>query len=145
MERFLDLYKEGWKKYACFKGRACRAELLAFLFTHTLILALLWLYFISRMAGALLGFSSLSKEFGLLFFVSLIFCLAIIIPSCSIIVRRLHDLNKSGWLWLLVIALYYFIPYLIVGEFILFVFLFILYVAQGTEGNNKYGPESDLY
>lgn len=49
---------------------------------------------------------------------------------CSVLfmVQRLHDLNRSGWLWLLI-----FIP--------LINFLFVLYIifAPGVKGSNDYG------
>lgn len=50
--------------------------------------------------------------------------------SLSLLVRRLHDLNKSGWF-----ALVMLIPIVDV--------LFWLYtlIARGTEGSNKYGED----
>ena len=54
---------------------------------------------------------------------------SLFIPSWSVLVRRLHDINHSGWWWLLV-----FIP--IIGWIILIVFL----ASPGTPGPNRYGP-----
>ena len=48
--------------------------------------------------------------------------------SLLIAVRRLHDLNKSGWLILL-----FFVPV------IQFFFILYLLIAPGTRGNNSYG------
>lgn len=45
-------------------------------------------------------------------------------------VKRLHDLDKSGWYFLV-----YLIP--IVGSF----FIFYLWFAKGIEGDNQYGPD----
>lgn len=50
--------------------------------------------------------------------------------SFALSIRRLHDINYSGW-WLLVS----FIPY--IGAFLLFIF----YCLPGTEGNNTYGSK----
>ncbi len=60
---------------------------------------------------------------------SLIISFAILLPSLGLSVRRLHDINFSGW-WILV----GFIPFL--GIIALIVFACI----PGTEGENKYGP-----
>lgn len=64
-----------------------------------------------------------------------IFCLCVV-SSFSILVRRLHDINKTGWL---LIAGIVFPPFLIV---LTFMFLF-----PGTDGANKYGrdPKSLSY
>ena len=142
MERFLELYKAGWQKYARFDGRACRAEICAFLLTHSIILTLLGIYYFSNMIGVAMGTSSPGNGFGLLFFISLVFIVAIFIPSISITVRRLHDLDKSGWLYLVVVGLS-FLPF--IGAFIPLVFSIFIYFAPGTEGSNQYGPESDMY
>ena len=51
-----------------------------------------------------------------------------LIPSLAVGVRRLHDIDRSGW-WLLL----YFVP--IVGWLILLVF----FCLDGTFGSNRYG------
>ena len=53
-------------------------------------------------------------------------------PSVTLAVRRLHDVNKTGWnlLWVVV-------P--LVG----LVYLFVLFVTEGTQGRNKYGSMAD--
>lgn len=61
---------------------------------------------------------------------STIWGLALLLPSIGVGVRRLHDLDKSGW-WLLIS----FIP--IIG-FIILVFWFI---QQGTRGQNRFGAD----
>ena len=63
-------------------------------------------------------------------FIVLVNCLSLIffIPSLSLHIRRLHDLNKSGW-WLFLL----FVPFLN-----LFFCIYILFF-KGTQGANKYG------
>ena len=61
---------------------------------------------------------------------STIWGIAILLPSIGVGVRRLHDLDKSGW-WLLVSL----IP--IIG-FIILVFWF---VRQGTRAENRFGAD----
>ena len=52
-----------------------------------------------------------------------------IVASLSLTVRRLHDLNKSGW-WFLIV-------FTIVGVFV------IIYwqCLKGDEGDNRFGPD----
>jgi uncharacterized membrane protein YhaH (DUF805 family) len=60
---------------------------------------------------------------------SVIYGLAILIPSLAVSVRRLHDIDRSGW-WIL-IAL---VP--LIGGIVLVVFALL----EGTAGDNRYGP-----
>ena len=107
---FVDVLK---KQYADFNGRATRSQYWYFVL-FTVIIAFV------------LGFID-----GLIFktqVLSLIFNLAIIIPSIALGVRRLHDLGKSGWWYLLVL-----IP--IVGPIV----LLIWFCTKGETKKNQYG------
>ena len=145
MERIIEFYLAGWQKYACFEGRACRAEIWAFTLINNLIMMLIStpLYF-SIMSSALnpSGSSASNGGFGILFPIILIFGLILFIPYISITVRRLHDLNQSGWIYLAVI-LVSIIPF--IGGIISIICNIIIYCAKGTEGSNQYGSVSDLY
>ena len=57
--------------------------------------------------------------------------LVLLIPSFSVTIRRLHDVNKSGWnlLWYITI----------IGVF----YIIILNILKGTDGDNKYGEPSN--
>ena len=55
--------------------------------------------------------------------------LAVFVPGLAVAIRRLHDIGKSGWYYLLFI-----IP--IIGP----IWLIILFVTEGEQGDNKYGP-----
>ena len=57
-----------------------------------------------------------------------IIALFTMIPSFTLSVRRLHDIDRSGW-WLLV----WLVPF--IGWFILFIF----FCLDGTYGRNRYG------
>lgn len=57
------------------------------------------------------------------------FSLFLIYLNIVLVVRRLHDLNKSGWMGLLL-----FIPV------VQFFFMIYLLLASGTTGPNEYGP-----
>ncbi len=65
-------------------------------------------------------------------FFYLVFALLLFIPSFTVSVRRLHDLDKSGW-WLLINL----IP--VLGN----IYYFYLTCCKGTEGLNKYGDQSN--
>jgi uncharacterized membrane protein YhaH (DUF805 family) len=62
-------------------------------------------------------------------YLQMIYSLAVLIPSIAVAVRRLHDLDKSGWWFLLI-----FIP--IIG----WIILIYWYIQPGTPGENQYGP-----
>ncbi len=59
---------------------------------------------------------------------SLLFSLAVLLPSLAVGTRRLHDINKSGWLQLL-----WLIP--ILG----WIFLIYLLAQEGNAEANQYG------
>lgn len=63
-----------------------------------------------------------------------VYMFAILIPSISILVRRLHDIDKSGF-WLLIGI----IP--IIGQIILLVFLLL----EGTRGENRFGLDPKAF
>lgn len=109
-------------KYVVFSGRAQRSEywwFALFSFGTSVIL--------SFIDGILFGFGSGGQSVGVL---SGLFSLAVLLPSIGVAVRRLHDLDKSGW-WLLLI----FIPLL--G----FLVLLFFFVQRGTTGANRFGPD----
>ena len=66
-----------------------------------------------------------------------IYGLAIVIPSIALFVRRLHDINQTGWIYLgLVVASV--IP--VIG-FIASIAMIVIACIPGTKGPNKYGPD----
>ena len=107
------------KKYALFSGRAQRAEY--------------WMFLLFNMI-AIIIFSIIDSVLvleivpgvGILY---VVYTLAVLIPSLAVSVRRLHDTARSGWFFLIG-----FIP--IVGA----VWLLVLFVLDGTPGENQYGP-----
>lgn len=68
--------------------------------------------------------------FGLVLIVIFFFYLGNFIPNIAIAVRRFHDQNQSGWMYLLA-----FIPYL--GRPIILIFMCI----DGTHGENRFGED----
>ena len=80
-------YLEALKKYAVFSGRSRRKEYWYFVLFNIIVAIVL------SGIDALLGTFSPSSNIGLL---SGIYCLAILIPSLAVTVRRLHDITRSG-------------------------------------------------
>lgn len=109
-------------KYATFSGRARRSEYWWYaLFTFATSIVL------SIVDALLFGMTTQGQSIGIL---SGLFSLAVLLPSIAVGVRRLHDLDKSGW-WLLLV----FIP--ILGVLVLLFF----FVQRGTQGTNRFGPD----
>ncbi len=118
---FLESVTTCFRKYVTFSGRAARSEFWWFFLFNMIANAVL-----SRADGSL--FSSGFDNAGPLasFYSAIIF-----IPTLAVQVRRLHDLDKSGW-WYLIIL----VP--IVGWIVLLVWN----VSEGTIGDNRFGPST---
>ena len=100
------------EKYVCFQGRANRKEFwYSFLFVFVVNLIL----------------SCIPGKAGMI--ISIIWDLAILLPTLGVSARRLHDINKTGWLILLSL-----IP--LIGQIILIVW----WARKGDEAENQYGP-----
>jgi uncharacterized membrane protein YhaH (DUF805 family) len=85
---FVGAVKRYWAKYAVFTGRASRSEYWWPVLANVVISTVLY------------GLGSASKFFLILYF---LFFLASVVPSIAVGIRRLHDINKSGWWWLIVL------------------------------------------
>lgn len=101
--------------YANFSGRARRSEYWYFVLCNLLITLLLFiLMFVSSIFLYLL----------------IIYALATMIPGIAVVVRRLHDIGKSG--------AYYFVSFIpIVGG----IWLLVLLCTEGDSGPNEYGED----
>jgi uncharacterized membrane protein YhaH (DUF805 family) len=69
--------------------------------------------------------------------VGFLLVIASILPMISVVVRRFHDRNISGW-WYLALFILGLVPY--VG-FLTGIAIFIITLLPGTEGPNKFGPD----
>ena len=99
------------KNYVNFQGRATRAEFWWFFLFNFIVGLILSLF--GKAGTALQG----------------IWSLAILLPQLGLSARRLHDINKSGWLLLLGL-----IP--VVG----WIILIIWWAKEGDPTENQYGP-----
>ena len=123
-------------KYFNFKGRASRSEF--------------WFFYLFLVIGYGISISTIFISIKLFIGTISIFVLAMIIPSLAVTVRRLHDINKSGWFILLPL------PFDIMERVIeksseglslvflvislgLYIYLLVLYCTDGDKKNNRFG------
>lgn len=152
-KNMFEWYKDCWKKYAVFEGRAIRSEYWYFYLVNILV----------TMAIGLVEASYSIPQI-----ISGAYSLAVLLPSLAVAFRRLHDVGKSG-VWVFV-PIFLLIP-VIVGVIItvstylqgmvdrsLFnlglsmtalsgfalivvnIYIFILLCTKGDEKPNEYGP-----
>jgi uncharacterized membrane protein YhaH (DUF805 family) len=105
-----------FQKYATFQGRAARSEFWYF------TLFQLTAFIVGWILGAILGVKNA---------IDALIWLALLLPSISVAVRRLHDINRSGWSYWVT-----FIP--LVGPIVMLVW----FCQRGTLGPNDYGDDS---
>ena len=113
MKKIIDNYVHVFKNFTNFNGRASRSEFWSFVL-------------ISIIIGTIISFVDIVCNTR---FFSNLYSLIIFIPAIAVTVRRMHDVNKSGWFML--------IP----------LYNVILELQKGTHGHNKYGdnPNKDSY
>tara|TARA_Y100000389_G_C17266086_1_gene415524 strand:+ start:473 stop:814 length:342 start_codon:yes stop_codon:yes gene_type:complete len=99
-------------KYANFNGRASRSEF--------------WWFYLFTIICWIIGFVINPV-------VELIIIVGLFIPYIAVAARRLHDIDKTGWLQLISI-----IP--LIGTIILIIWC----ATEGHKKKNKYGPAINL-
>ena len=115
----MNWYIDVLKKYAVFDGRARRKEY--WYFTLFNILIMIGLVFVDAAMGTL----DAQSGYGAL---GVIYTLGVIIPSIAALVRRLHDIGRSGW-WVFIIL----VP--LIGP----IAILIMTVMSSYDGTNEYG------
>lgn len=116
---FGEAIKTCFSKYVTFTGRARRSEFWYFYLFYFIV------YVVAAVIDAIMTSSSDDPT---LVFKSIV-CLAFFLPSLAVFMRRMHDIGKSGWWWLLGI-----IP--IIGTIILIVWT----CKDSSADENQYGP-----
>jgi len=127
----MNWYLKVLKQYADFSGRARRKEY--WMFTLFNVIIIIALFFANFIMGRL--FYPIPSFIGMILTI-IFYCypLAILIPSLAVCVRRLHDIGKSGWYYLIGL-----IPF--VGEIILFVW----FCQDSQAGQNQWGANPKGY
>jgi uncharacterized membrane protein YhaH (DUF805 family) len=109
-----------FKKYATFSGRASRSEYWKWVIVSAGSgIALTIIMMIAGAPGAKVaanGATIPGPGYWVVFFLDMILSLAVLVPSLALSVRRLHDTNKSGWTYLLIL-----IP--LIGPVLMLVFM----------------------
>lgn len=105
------------ENYANFEGRANRPEYWWFTLFNILVSV---------------GINLLSLVIPFIGIIGGLYALATLIPGIAVGVRRMHDINKSGW-------------FLLVGliPLIGWIWIIVLLVKEGDAGANQYGANPD--
>ena len=123
----MEWYLKVMKQYTTFSGRARRKEYWMFVLFYSLILIVAMI--LDNVAG--LNFETefmgqtVDSGYGILYMIT---AALHFLPALGAVVRRLHDVGKSGWKYLLVL-----IP--LIGV----IWLLVLLTKDSQAGDNKYG------
>ena len=109
------------KKYVDFSGRARRSEYWYFALFNIIFLI------VALVLDNVLGTTVPPMPYGVFY---IIYGLIVLLPGLAVLVRRLHDVGKSGAYILLA-----FIP--LIGA----IWLLVLCFTEGTTGKNEYGED----
>ena len=103
----MNYYLKALQNYATFTGRATRSEYWYFFLFNVLIAVGL------GVIGGMMETTVLGT----------IYSLAVLLPGIAVAIRRMHDVNQSGWFAL--------IPF----------YNLVLACSEGTKGENQYGED----
>ena len=127
----ISAFKSFWKNAFNFSGRATRSEYWFFMLDNVIIGFIL---------GFLMGITGVLSDSGtpnfLVMAIYYIYLFAIIIPSISLVIRRLHDIGKSGWWYLGLIALNLLCG---IGSIVMLVFM-----CLDSTPDNQWGPNKKM-
>ena len=113
---FTESISSGFRRYFDFRTRSSRSE-----YWWWTLFALLVSVAMSILDAVIFGGAAILDGLS---------SLALFIPGLAVAIRRLHDVDRSGWWFLMVFT--------IVG--IIFPLLY-WYIKPGTRGTNRYGPD----
>jgi uncharacterized membrane protein YhaH (DUF805 family) len=115
--QFQDAIRSGFRNYVTFSGRASRSE-----FWYWTLFALLVAIASSIVDHTIFPFASTGPIEGLT-------SLVLFLPGLAVSIRRLHDIDRTGWWWL--------IAFTVIGIILLLVWA----CTRGTAGANRYGAD----
>lgn len=117
---FTQAITSGFQNYSGFSGRACRSEFWFWMLFNFLLI----------IVAVVIDASLFGLQPDSLPVFQVIVTLALVVPGLAVAVRRLHDIDRSGWWYLINL-----IP--LVG-FIIFI---VWACTIGTQGPNRFGPD----
>jgi len=108
-----------FRNYVGFKGRAARSEYWYWTLFVYLLLIVAWLIDMTVFGFNTTGVNPMT----------VLASLATLLPTLAVSARRLHDIDRSGWLALLIFT--------VIG------YIVLIYWAcmRGTVGANRFGPD----
>lgn len=115
---FWQAITSGYSNYVNFSGRAIRSEYWYWVL-FTVIASAVTATLDAAMFSSVPGVSPINNIFGLVTF----------LPSLGMLIRRLHDIDRTGW-WVL-------IAFTGIGLFLLIYWE----CCRGTPGPNRFGPD----
>ena len=111
---FWQAVASGFSNYVTFSGRACRSEYWYW------VLFIILCEIVTSIIDYTIGINLMTGIFGLV----------TLLPSLAVAVRRLHDIDRSGWWYLLM-----FVP--LIGAVVLIVW----WCKRGSKGYNRFGAD----
>lgn len=129
-------WKSFWSNYFNFSGRSTRSEYWFSLLNN--ILVFIFLYIIIGI-GKLINIFDIGLVNIIFSIPYYAYAILITIPSFAICIRRLHDIGKSGW-WYLICGLLNFV-------FGLGAIIFIIFMCLDSSPDNQWGsnPKNRYY
>ena len=127
---FVDAVKAYFFKWNDFRSRSSRSE-----YWWATLFVTLASYPAGFIIGWFIGFTFASAGYSetamevALVFAMLPLQVFIIISSTCLVIRRLHDVDRSGWWYLIIFTIIGMIP------------LLIWYCTKGTDGDNRFGKD----
>ena len=118
---YLDAYLDPLRNFARLQGRSAPSRFWVFALVNFVAINLLY------QLDIMLGWTFASGGFG---YLSTVLAVAVLVPSLSAAVRRLHDAGSEGLLLLLLL-----VP--LIGGII----VFFLLIRSSQRGPNRYGPD----
>jgi uncharacterized membrane protein YhaH (DUF805 family) len=116
---FLEALASGFRNYVTFSGRAARSE-----YWYWALFIFILMIVTGILDKAMFPDSESSQGP-----ITAVASVVTLLPSLAVGVRRLHDIDRSGW--------WYLIVFTIIGIFVL-----IYWACQpGTAGSNRFGPK----
>lgn len=123
----MNYYLSALRNYVTFSGRARRSEYWFFVLFNVIFASLAIL--LDHFLGTDFVINTINGPIHVFYgYFYLIYCFAVLLPGLAVLVRRLHDVGKSGWFVLISL-----IP--IVGS----IWLLVLLFTDSVAGPNKYG------
>jgi uncharacterized membrane protein YhaH (DUF805 family) len=120
---FFEAIRSGFRNFAGFSGRAVRSEYWYFALFSGLVYQVA-----AILDAALFPANDFVRNLGVgpLYLLTV---LVLLLPAVAVCVRRLHDLDRTGW-WAV-------LPLTLIGGFVLLYW----FCKPGTSGPNRFGPD----